>query len=214
MNARHCIAAALCVAAAGIAHATNVNVIGLFPGKAVVVIDGGAPRTLSVGNRTPEGVLLVSADSKSATLEIDGKRETLEMGQHVENAAQTGSRSSVTLSTDASGHYITAGRVNGGEVRFMVDTGATMVTLPYADARRLGIDLSRARPATSMTANGPVQVYRVKLDTVQVGDLVMTNVDGIVHSGNALDIALLGMSFLNRTEMRREGANLMLIKRY
>lgn len=214
MNARHCIAVALCVGAAGIAHATNVNVIGLFPGKAVVVINGGAPRTISVGNRTPEGVLLVSADSKSATLEIDGKRETLEMGQHAENAAQTGARSSVTLATDARGHFITAGRVNGGEVRFMVDTGATMVSLPFADAKRLGIDLSKARRATSMTANGPVAVYRVKLDTVQVGDLVLTNVDGIVHAGDALDIALLGMSFLNRTEMRHEGANLMLIKRF
>ena len=214
MNARHCIAAALCAGAAGIASATNVNVIGLFPGKAVVVIDGGAPRTLSVGARTPEGVLLVAADSKSATLEIDGKRETLQMGQHVESAAQTGILPSVTLATDASGHFMASGRVNGSEVRFMVDTGATMVTLPLADARRLGIDLSQAPIATSMTANGPVRVYRVRLDSVQVGDLVINNVDGIVTSGNGLDIALLGMSFLNRTEMRREGANLMLVKRY
>jgi aspartyl protease family protein len=65
-----------------------------------------------------------------------------------------------------------------------------------------------------MTANGQVRVYRVKLDSVQVGDLVIHNVDGIVHAGDGLDIALLGMSFLNRTEMRREGANLMLVKRY
>jgi len=214
MNARHCIAAAACFVAVGLAHATNVNVIGLFPGKAVVVIDGGAPRTIGVGNRTPEGVLLISADSKSATIEIDGKRETLEMGRHFESAAQTGSRSSVTLSTDSRGHVVTAGKVNGGEVRFLVDTGATMVTLPFSDAKRLGIDLTRAQQATSMTANGPVRVYRVKLDSVQVGDLVINNVDGIVHAGDALDIALLGMSFLNRTEMRREGDNLMLIKRY
>jgi aspartyl protease family protein len=59
-----------------------------------------------------------------------------------------------------------------------------------------------------------MRVYRVKLDTVQVGDLVINNVDGIVPAGDGLDIALLGMSFLNRTEMRRDGANLMLIKRY
>jgi aspartyl protease family protein len=214
MNARHCIAAAFCAGVAGIAHATNVNVIGLFPGKAVVVIDGGAPRTLSVGVRTPEGVLLISADSKSATIEIDGKRQIMEMGQHAESAAQTGSRQSVTLATDSRGHFTTAGRVNGSEVRFLVDTGATLVALPLADARRLGIDLSRAPVETSMTANGPARVYRVRLDSVQVGDIVINNVDGIVDSGNGLDIALLGMSFLNRTEMRREGANLMLIKRY
>jgi aspartyl protease family protein len=214
MNPRHCIAAALCAAAFATAHATSVNVIGLFPGKAVVVIDGGAPRTISVGARTPEGVLLIASDSKSATLEIDGRRETLEMGQHVENPAQTGSLPSVTLPTDASGHFIASGKVNGGEVRFMVDTGATLVTLPLAVARRLGIDFARAPQGTSMTANGPVRVYRVRFDSVQVGEVVLQNVDGLVHSSDALDIALLGMSFLNRTEMRREGANLMLIKRY
>jgi aspartyl protease family protein len=126
----------------------------------------------------------------------------------------TGSRQSVTLATDSRGHYVTSGRVNGSEVRFMVDTGATLVTLPLADARRLGIDLSQAQIGTSMTANGPVRVYRVRLDSVQVGDVVINNVDALVPSGDGLDIALLGMSFLNRTEMRREGANLMLIKRY
>src|SRR5436190_2140850 len=64
--------------AAAPAAAVDVNVIGLFPGKAVVVIDRGAPRTLSVGQRTSEGVLLVSVDSSSALLEVEGKRERIE----------------------------------------------------------------------------------------------------------------------------------------
>src|SRR5947209_7735000 len=78
--------AAVAAAFSAAAAATDVNVIGLFPGKAVVVIDRGMPRTLSVGQRTTEGVLLVDADSKSATLEIDGKRQRYEMGQHFETA--------------------------------------------------------------------------------------------------------------------------------
>ena len=67
--------------APGIAAAADVTVVGLFANKAVVVINGGKPRTLSVGQTTPEGVRLISADSESATFEIDGKRETLTPGQ-------------------------------------------------------------------------------------------------------------------------------------
>ncbi|MCM2328679.1 MAG: TIGR02281 family clan AA aspartic protease [Lysobacter sp.] len=196
------------------AFATEVNVIGLFPGKAVVVIGKGMPRTLSAGQRTPEGVLLVSADSRSATFEIDGKRQVLELGQHAESAALTGALSTVTLAADASGHFVAEGRVNGAHVRFLVDTGATLVTLPAAEARRLGIDFKSGQPAVSQTANGRVLVYRVRLDSVTLGPMTLLAVDAVVHDSPGLDIALLGMSFLNRTEIRREGANLTLTKRY
>ncbi len=206
------MAAALAVALP--AGATEVNVIGLFPGKAVVVIDRGAPRTLSAGQRTSEGVLLVSADSRSATLEIDGKREVLELGQHAESAALTGTLQSVTLAADGNGHFTAEGQVNGSRMRFLVDTGATLVTLPATEAKRLGIDYRRGQQTVSQTANGRVLVYRVRLDTVAVGSMTLTAVDAVVHDSPGLDIALLGMSFLNRTEMRREGANLTLTKRY
>jgi aspartyl protease family protein len=196
------------------AVATEVNVIGLFPGKAVVVIDRGAPRTLSAGQRTSEGVLLIEANSRSAALEIDGKRQVLELGQHAESAALTGALQSVTLAADGNGHFTAEGQVNGARVRFLVDTGATLVTLPAAEAQRLGIDYRRGQQAVSQTANGRVIVYRVRLDSVALGTMTLNAVDAVVHDSPGLDIALLGMSFLNRTEMRREGANLTLTKRY
>jgi len=203
----------LLLAAALPAHATEVNVIGLFPGKAVVVIGRGAPRTLSVGD-TVEGVKLLAADSKGATLEVDGKRETLQMGQHFETAAQTGERGSVTLFPNERGHYLADGQVNGGHVRFLVDTGATMVSLPSTDASRLGIDWKKGKRAYSRTANGVTAVYVVTLDSVTVGGITLYNVEGLVHDAAGLDTALLGMSFLGRTEMRREGQNLTLVKRF
>ncbi len=208
----HCISATLLVASHALA--TEVNVIGLFPGKAVVVIDRGAPRTLSAGQRTPEGVLLVSADSRSAILEIDGTRRVLELGQHAESAALTGALQSVTLAADGNGHFTAEGRVNGSRVRFLVDTGATLVTLPVSEAQRLGIDYKQGQQAVSQTANGRVLVYRIRLDSVTVGPMTLMAVDAVVHDSPGLDIALLGMSFLNRTEIRREGANLTLTKRY
>ncbi len=205
---------AVAVALALPADATEVTVIGLFPGKAVVVIDRGAPRTLAAGQRTPEGVLLVSSDSRSATLEVDGKRQVLEMGQHAESAALTGSLPSVTLAADGNGQFMAEGQVNGSRVRFLVDTGATLVTLPASEATRLGIDYRRGQQAVSQTANGRIIVYRIRLDTVSVGGMTLRDVDAVVPEGPGLEVALLGMSFLNRTEMRREGANLTLTKRY
>jgi aspartyl protease family protein len=192
----------------------EVAVIGLFPGKALVVIDRGAPRTLSVGQRTPEGVVLLSADSKSATLEVDGRREVRELGQHAESAMFAGERQSVVIAADAAGHFSAEGQVNGSRVRFLVDTGATLVTLSTADAQRLGIDYRKGQQAVTQTANGKVMAYRVRLDSVAVGPMTLFAVDAVVNDAPGLDVTLLGMSFLNRTEMRREGGSLTLTKRY
>jgi aspartyl protease family protein len=195
------------------AGATDVTVVGLFSGKAVVTVNRGQPRILAVGQATAEGVKLVAVDARGATLEIDGKRQVLEMGQHFELSSQPVERSSVTLAPDARGHFLTDGQVNGGHVRFLVDTGATTIRLSTDDARRLGIDFRTGVPGYSILADGSrVPAYRVKLDTVALGGLVLYNVDATVGEGGG--VALLGMSFLNRTEMRREGQNLVLTKRY
>lgn len=196
-----------------LAAAMDVTLIGLFPGKAVLTVNRGAPRTLAVGQSTPEGVKLVSTSATSAVLEIDGKRLTVEMGQHFETASLTGSRQAVTLAPDSRGHFFTDGQVNGAHIRFLVDTGATLVAIPARDAARLGIDYRRGRRGISQTANGPVAFWRVMLDSVSIGGVTLANVEGAVHEGG-LDEALLGMSFLGRTEMNREGANLTLVKRY
>jgi aspartyl protease family protein len=203
---------ALLIPAAG--HAVDVTVIGLFPGKAVVTVNRGAPRTVAVGQTAAEGVKLLSVDGSGAVFEIEGRRERLEMGQHFESPAQTGARQAVTLPPDSRGHYMADGQVNGGHVRFLVDTGATMVSLPSTAASRLGIDWKRGQRGLSQTANGASVVYKVTLDSVTVGDITVFNVDALVHDAAGLDTALLGMSFLSRMEMRREGPNLTLVKRY
>lgn len=210
---RNLIAAALLLAPA-CALATDVTVVGLFPGKAVVTINRGAPRTLSVGQKTSEGVVLVSVEKNAAVLEIDGRKQTLEMGQHFESAASTGGREEATLSAGAGGHFMTQGQINGNSVRFMVDTGATLIALSASDAKRLGIDYEKGTPGRASTAGGIVPSYRVKLDSVTVGGITLLAVDAAVVEAPGMDFALLGNSFLSRTEMRREGTTLTLIKRY
>jgi aspartyl protease family protein len=148
-------------------------------------------------------------------LEIDGVKQTLEMGQHFETAAASegSGRPSVTVGRDGNGHFMTDAQVNGGHVRFMIDTGATLVALPLADAQRLGIDYTKGRAGYSILADGRrVPSWRVTLDSVTVGDVTVFNVEGSVTQGNGMP--LLGMSFLSRMEMRNEGQNLTLTKRY
>ena len=207
------IVASLSLLLAGAANATEVNVIGLFPNKAVVVIDGGAPRVLSVGQKPVEGVTLISTDRESATLSIDGRKKTLRIGQHQAGPAPAASSQSATLTADSRGHFVVDGQINGGAVRFLVDTGATTIALSSGDAARLGIDYRKGQPDVVGTANGTAQAYRVKLDTVRVGDIVVNNVDAVVL-GNPMPFALLGMTFLGRMEMKREGQTMVLIRRF
>ena len=208
--------ALLFLLAPGAVVAADINVLALTAGKAVVSIDGGKPRTLTVGQATPEGVKLISASSESATFEVGGRQQTLAAGQGaaVANTAPARGGNSVILTADSRGHFITTGVVNGVSLQFIVDTGATSVVLSSADARRAGINYLAGGRVLTQTANGPVPVYTVKLDTLRVGDITANNVDAAVIEGGKLPFALLGMSFLNRMELRRDGSTLTLIRRY
>jgi aspartyl protease family protein len=204
-------AALLCLLGGASAHAADVSVVGLFPGKAVLVVGGGNPRTVAVG-KTIDGVKLVGIEDDRAIVEIDGKRHKLRIGEQAYSGGGSGPQV-ISLTADARGHFVTTGTVNGATVRFLVDTGATMVALGASDARRANIDLKNAQPGVTMTANGAAQVWRVKLATVRVGDVVLNDVDAAVM-GHDMPQALLGMSFLNRMEMQRDGVTLTLRKRY
>ena len=201
------------VLVAPLAQAVDVGLAGLFPGKALLTIDGGAPRIVAVGATTREGVKVVSTEGETATLEVEGKKRVLRVGQNVVAQPSTGGSQKVVLTADSAGHFLATGNVNGTTVRFLVDTGASMVSLGAADARRIGIDFSKGEQGITNTANGQAVVTRVKLDNVRVGEIVMNNVDALVHQQD-MPFALLGMSFLNRMEMQRDGDTMTLKKRY
>ncbi len=213
MKSSRYLIAVLPLCFAGFAQATDVTVVGLFPSKAVVQINGGAPRTLAIGQKTAEGVMVVSVERDGAIIEIDGKRKALKMGQHHASAPSPG-RQSVVLNADWRGHFIVEGQINGGSIRFLLDTGATVIALPAADARRLGVEYQRGNAVRMSTANGIAGGYRITLDTVRIGDISLNGVEAVVMEGNAMPMALLGMTFLNRMEMRREGQTMTLTKRF
>ena len=178
----------------------------------MLAVDGGDPKTVKVG-QTWRGISVVSVDKDRATVKIDGRERVLLQGPHYRSGTASSSRETVTLAADSRGHFITEGLVNGVTLRFVVDTGATMVALPATEAERLGIDYRKGDRGTVQTANGRVEVYHVILDDVKLGAIDLTRVDGIVVE-DGLPMALLGMSFLNRVEMRRDGQTMTLIRRF
>lgn len=199
----------------GLAHSTNVTVVGLFSGKALVTINGSTQKLLRAGEKTPEGVKLIRADSNQALLEIDGKQQSLGLGQGVSTGGvqESNDKASVTLTADAQGHFITIGSINGNSTRFLVDTGASSVSMSSAEAKRLGISYLNGRRGLSSTANGVTQIYLVSLNSVKIGDINLNGVGAAIHE-SALPVVLLGMSFLNRVNMKREGDNMVLTKRF
>lgn len=195
------------------ANALDVNLVGLFPNKALVQIDGGGLQTLSVGQKTPDGIVLVSVERDGATFDIHGRRVALALG-HARRQSSPTAAESVMVPADAQGHLVADGQVNGTPIRFVVDTGATNVALSAGDASRLGLEYRTGRKTVVETANGALSAYRIRLDTVSIGDVAVHDVDAVVVEGNRLPVALLGMSFLNRVTIKHEGAIMTLTNRY
>ena len=213
--AAHSSALALALALLpGAATAADVALAGLLPGKALVVIDGGRPRVLAIGVKTTEGVKLVAVEDNAAVFEVEGRSLRLVMGQHSLSTGGGNGQASVTLTADGRGQFIAQGNVNGAPMRFLVDTGASAVSLSAADATRAGIDYqSKGQPARMATANGIARAWRVPGVSVRLGDIAFYDVE-VVVTESSMPFALLGMSFLNRVEMKRDGDAMTLTKRY
>lgn len=183
----------------------EVTVLGLFADKAMLRIDG-KQRLLKVGEQSPEGVRLLSADSEQATVEYNGERQQLALGAHISSKFTSPKRKTVQIWPDSNGMYSVEGEINGSSIGFLVDTGANTIALNANDAKRLGIDYkSKGQRVIGETASGRNWVYLLTFDTVSVGPIKLYNVEGIVFDGPLPRKALLGLTFLNRLSMRRDG---------
>jgi len=206
--------AVLMLAATGTGAAEKISLQALFKDKAIIVVDG-ARRVLKSGETSPEGIKLLATDTQEekAEVEIDGKREVLRLGVVVAGFESKG-KGSVVLYPDRGGHFFADGQINGTPVRFLVDTGASTVTMNSLVAKRVGLDYRRTGHAGySNTAAGVVPKYQVKLDKVQVGDITLYNVDGGVIEDMSTTEVLLGMSFLGQFDMKRDSEKMELSER-
>ena len=194
--------------------AQSVSMSGSLGDKALLVIDG-TPRTVATG-ATVRGLKLVSVSGSDAVVEVQGKRVTLGLGGAQVNlggAPSDGGGTQIVLTAGSGGHFFTAGSINGKAVHFLVDTGATYVSMGAAQAQQLGIDFSKGQRGVSNTANGQIPVYKVKLDSVRIGDVQLYDVEGLVSQA-PMEAVLLGNSFLTRFQMKRENDMMTLTKRF
>ena len=205
----------LLAAACSFAHAQSVMLTGTIGSRAILIVDGSAPKTVAVGE-TFQGVKLLSLAAEQATVEAGGKRVALRMDQPVSiggSGGGGGGGTRIVLPVSSGGHFMTQGAINGRSVNFMLDTGATTVALSAADAQRIGLDFSKGQPVRVNTANGVAQGWRVRLNSVRVGDVEVYDVEAIV-SQQPMPYVLLGNSFISRFSMRRDADQMVLEKRF
>lgn len=188
-------------------HATaapRVQVVGLFPGAAVINVDGQR-KLVRVGQTGPGGVQVVSADGKGAVLRVEGVERHYGLSRELSAGYAEPERKQLSIAKGQGGHYWIAGSINGHPVQFLVDTGATSVAINENQARRLGIDYRvNGKQIVVGTASGTAKAWRVHLNSVKVGAIDVMGVEAVVVEGSSPTEALLGMSFLGRVSWRED----------
>lgn len=199
--------------APGAAWAQAVSLAGVLGSKALLVVDGSAPRGVAAGE-THQGVKVLSVGRDEAVIEIKGTRSTVRLGEApVSVGARAGGGRKIVLMSDSRGHFVNQGLINGRVMQFMVDTGATTVAIGKPDADRMGLEYQTGQPVRMNTANGVAQGWRIRLNSVRIGEVEVFNVDAIV-TPQAMPYVLLGNSFLGSFQMTRNNDQMVLEKRH
>ncbi|MFI8616249.1 TIGR02281 family clan AA aspartic protease [Acidovorax sp. NPDC077693] len=205
------VIAALCLAPAW-AHAQSVGIAGMLGSKALLVVDAHPPRALGAGDEF-QGVKVLSVGKEEATVEVKGAQRVLRLGEApVSVGRKGGSGRRVVLMADSRGHFLNSGMINGRVMQYMVDTGASSVAIGRADADRMGLNYLNGQPVRMNTANGVTQGWRIKLDSVRLGDVEVFGVEAVI-TPQPMPYVLLGNSLLNEFQMTRINNEMVLEKR-
>lgn len=183
----------------------QIEVQALMPGMVVLNVDQQRV-TLKQGEVSELGLELISSDTHSAVIETNGVARRYTMGSTVSTQFIQPEQIIEQIMADERGMFRAHGSINGQSVRFLVDTGATSVALSASDARRLGIQYRLdGVPVTANTASGLAKGWRIRLNTVRLGQLLEKNVEAVVVDGDHPRQVLLGMTFLKRMRVDKDG---------
>jgi aspartyl protease family protein len=192
--------------------AGQVRVLALFPGKAMLEIDGKR-EVLADGETGRQGVVLVRATPLQVVVRVDGREQTLTVGTSVNAEYERVVHRELRVLRDNSGSYFTSGLINGQPVQFLVDTGATSVAMGEQQARRLGIPyLVTGTPLAVRTAAGTARAWEVDLDSLKFSHFTLQRVRAFVVEGDTASRVLLGMNVLREFDMQQRD-NLLILRR-
>ena len=188
----------------------SIHVVGLFPGKVVLMIDG--EQQIIKQGAEKLGVKYIKKSADSVVLEINGKQTHFKMGSSISLNFVKPDVTRKSIYADRRGMFKTTGSINGQSVQFLVDTGATTIAMSSIEAKRLNISYRlNGKQTTTRTASGIAKAYLVNLKVVKVGVIEQKNVKGIVIAGAFPKQVLLGMTFLNRLKVEKSG-NVMVLE--
>ena len=193
----------------------QVQLNGMLGARSALLMIDGEARTLEVGALV-QGVRLIGLEDGRAIVEVGGRRQTLLLG--AAPARVTGHNGpppprQILLPMGSGGHYTTIGMINGRVTSFLLDTGATSVSISQIEAEKLGLRYLYGKRVVTQTANGVVPAYMIDLASIRIGEVEVRDVEAIVIPGQMSHV-LLGNSFLNRFRLRRENDVMTLELRY
>lgn len=178
----------------------------LFPNQAMIRVNGKR-HLLRVGEPGAHGIVLVSATADGAEVEVNGVRQTLEIGRRIAaNYAPPPQGVIVRLAPGADGLYRSQGAINGVGTEMLIDTGASSVALNRTLATRIGLAFENDRQKVRVeTAAGPAVAWQVTLERLRVGRIEQQDVPALVIDADSPTSVLIGSSFLEGVDIRREG---------
>ena len=204
--------------AGGAASARDIVVVGLMADRAVLKVDGQT-LLLKLGESVDD-LTLTAVNASEARLRIGGREERFVLGQDRGGIrSDSGAGGAVELSGNHHGQFQAGGMINGRTVQFLIDTGASSVSMSRSQAARLGVDSppmnseTPTMPSLPTTANGMVNCWVVLLDKVKVWPIVVSSVEATVRDLDDESPILLGMSFLGRVKMEHSDNRLKLTGR-
>ena len=183
----------------------DITYQGMFGGKAKVKIDGRLKRA-PLGQQIVPGVKVIAVEGDRAIIEINQQRYRYRRGSNQPESLQK----QLTLNRNRAGMFMTNGLVNGKQVSFLVDTGATLVAMSSRQARKLGVKYNHGRSGKVATASGTVKAYPVTLKSVQIGYIMVEKVAAVIIKGNSPTVPLLGNSFLSQVKIVQENQQMVL----
>ena len=195
---------------------TTVQAIALFNNKAMLSVDGGKAKIIKKGD-SYKGVRLLSSNTDQAVVEIDGKKEVLTLNSTVSLPEDLDTKikpkSSIQLLADKDGFFRSHGEINGHSLNFLIDTGANLVVLSSDQANRIGLEYRNGTLSYAVTASGTTPMYAIQIPEISLGTLELTNIKAGVIEGSFPVVPLLGMTFLSKLNMTRNGGIMKLTKR-
>lgn len=205
-------AISLCLSVSSFAE--EITLLATMGSKAIFQVNG-QKKSLQIGQQVGDAkIISIAADS--AVIETNnGRQRRLGLGDGYVASTQTQSDgdSSLVLTPGQGGHYLADVSINGQTQRGIIDTGATHLSMSNKTADLLNINYHAGKPMRSQTANGVINSWLMQIPQLRLGTVTLYNIDLIVRDNNDTGPVLIGMSTLNRFQMKREQDLMILSKK-